>query len=71
MKAPKRAVGQVWGLKDGGPGLVLIVGEGKTSYGDGWRILTIEAQRNSTIHPAGDVAVADDTWFEVFAVRVA
>ncbi len=70
-KDSKRAVGQTWGLKSGGPGLVLIVGRGQTSYGDAWRILTVEPQAGSASHPAGNVSLADDVWFEIFAERVA
>ena len=68
-KNAKRAVGQTWGLKSGDPGLVLIVGRGESSYGDAWRILTIEPQKGG--RPAGSVTLADDVWFEIFAERVA
>lgn len=59
----------MWGLKSGDPGLVLIVGRGATSYGDAWRILTLEPQRGS--RPAGSVTLADDVWFTIFAELLA
>ena len=70
MKKSKRAIGQTWALKSGSPGLVLIVGRGKTSYGDAWQVLTIEPQKNDRDRQAGDVGLADDVWFEIFAERM-
>lgn len=68
MSAPKRAPGQVWAVKDGKPGVFLIVGPGKTSYGDAWSCLTLEPQPG---HQERQCFVADDVWFMLFAELLA
>jgi len=58
---PKRAVGQVWKMKDDKPGVFLIVAPGNTSYSDdAWTVLVLESRRDED-----RVRVFDDVWFSL------